>query len=155
MKINHRKPINIIGIDWFLQSMKIDTHNPGPFNCINSFDFLIHFQYHSIQCYYRLQSILSIVEFHRLGTPGSMLSFASIVWYYTGDCLPVQYRPFPVYPVLQKQLYEPGSFTQLALEWQLSVPILHSSMSVHSHPLPSYPSKHLHLNAPMLFVQDA
>ena len=83
---------------------------------INSFDFLIHFRYHSIQCYYRLQSILSIVEFHRLDTPGSMLNFASTVWYHIEDCLPVQWVLFPVYPLLQKQLYEPGLFTQLALE---------------------------------------
>ena len=39
MKIGHRKPINIINIidknesisiDWFHQSMKIDTHNANP-----------------------------------------------------------------------------------------------------------------------------
>ena len=46
--------------------MKIDTHNSFDlrFSSISDINRLIAIDY------YRLQSILSIIEFHRLGTPG-------------------------------------------------------------------------------------
>ena len=48
------------------KSMKIDTHNSFDlrFSSISDINRLITIDY------YRLQSILSIIEFHRLGTPG-------------------------------------------------------------------------------------
>ena len=49
-----------------IKSMKIDTHNSFDlrFSSISNINRLI------IIDYFRLQSILSIIEFHRLGTPG-------------------------------------------------------------------------------------
>ena len=49
------------------KSMKIDTHNSFDlrFSSISDINRLITIDY------YRLQSILSIIEFHRLGTPGN------------------------------------------------------------------------------------
>ena len=43
---------------------------------------------------------------------------------------PVQLNPFPLYPLLQVQLYEPIVFLHTPSSWQLCVPTLHSSISI-------------------------
>ena len=44
--------------------------------------------------------------------------------------LPMHISPFPVYPWLQVQVKPPGVLVQAALRSQLSVSVLHSSISV-------------------------
>jgi len=43
--------------------------------------------------------------------------------------LPVQWKPSPENPELQEQVNQPTVLVQLAFEWQLWVPIAHSSIS--------------------------
>jgi hypothetical protein len=54
-----------------------------------------------------------------------------------------QYVPFPEYPESHWQVKDPSVSVQVALSWQLSVMVVHSSMSVQFFPFPEYPVLHM------------